>query len=105
MTEMAELVQRQLVDIVDNTLMAEFRDHTRETTGAFEVGDQRIEVELDRQGIAIAYLLDADGERFLSHSFKPGGATATDLLDALGLDVAAANSVADLDAYIRSIAA
>lgn len=105
MNDMADQVQRQLVDIVDSTMMVEFRDHTRETTGTFEVGDQRIEIELDRQGLGIAYLLDADGERFLSHSFTPRGARASELLDALGVEPPSPGSIADLDSYIRSIAA
>jgi HD-like signal output (HDOD) protein len=105
MSEMADRVQRQLVDMVDSTMMLEFRDHTRQTTGAFEVGDRRIEIELDRQGLAIAYLLDAEGERFLSHSFTPGRARAADLLEALGVEPPASSCITDLDAYMRSIAA
>jgi HD-like signal output (HDOD) protein len=103
--EMADRVQQQLVDLMDQNMMSEFRAQSRDSCGSFDVADQKIEIEVDGDGLAVAYLLDAEGTRFLSHTFKPTSEDATSVLESLGVEEPPHQAVTEIDDYLRTIAA
>jgi HD-like signal output (HDOD) protein len=101
----AEGVHRQLIDVIDRTLSEQVRSETRGIGGCFRIADQHVEIEIDRQGLAVAYLSDGEGLRLLSYAFRPGQEMASAVLDALGVEARAPDDTAELDAYLRSLAA
>lgn len=103
--EIVERVQRQLVEAFDRTMESQLRSETGANVGSFRVAGQSIEIEMDRQGLAIAYLSDAEGNRLLSYAFRPGAEGAMQVLDALGIDVPRPGDADELDLYLRRMAA
>jgi hypothetical protein len=86
--------------------MAEqIRNQTKQGNGLFRIADQNVEIEVDREGLAIAYLSDDGGNRLLSYTFRAGKEPAVAVLDALGVEVRAGEEAAELEAYLRTIAA
>jgi HD-like signal output (HDOD) protein len=102
---MAESVQGQLVELMDQMFMAQIGNETRAAQGAFVIAEQQIEVEAGRTGVAVAYLVDSSGTRLLSYVFRPGTETVAQILDALGIEHYHAPEATELDAYLRSLAA
>lgn len=103
-SKMVDLVQHQLVEIMDQSLAAQFQEETQAISGGFVIAGQQIEVE--REGdLAVAYLSDGRGRRLLSYSFRPGRETAVTVLEALGIEAAAPGEWTELDTYLRSMAA
>ncbi len=99
----AELAHSQLVALMDETMVA--ARPAPAGPAEFTVAGQRVEIEPDRAGRAVAYLRDQRGERLVSHSFEVGRIDAAPLLDALGLDGASADETRDLERHLRSLAA
>jgi hypothetical protein len=102
---LAERVHGQLVELIDQVLMTQISGETRKTEGSFTIADQRIEVEAGRSGVAVAYLVDSSGTRLLSYVFRPGDESAHAILEALGVENVRAHDAAELDEYLRSLAA
>lgn len=102
---LADRVQGQLVELLDQVLMNQLAAETRQAEGIFTICEQQIEIEAGRSGVAIAYLVDASGTRLLSYVFRPGSETVGAILEALGLDNVRAAETVDLDQYLRSLAA
>jgi HD-like signal output (HDOD) protein len=102
---LAESVQGQLVELMDRSLIDQLRVQTGPAEASFVVAQQKIDVEMGSEGIAVAYLLDGEGVRLLSYAFKPGKETVRGILDALGLDDAKDAEAAALGDYVRSLAA
>lgn len=105
MDDMAERVQRQLVEVMDRAVEDQMKSEEREISSSFLVAQQHVEIEVDRSGLAIAYLSDEDGNRLLSYSFRPGKEPTLTVLDALGVELGAPTDAAELDQYLRAIAA
>jgi len=105
MDDMVNIVQSQLVEIMDQTLMDQFKDASKAARGSFRIADRSIEIEPGLDNLAVAYLNDASGTRLLSYTFRPDHETAADVLDALGLEFVPPQEQADLDLYLRSLAA
>jgi HD-like signal output (HDOD) protein len=102
---MAERVQRQLIEVIDQGIAAQVAAETRQAGGSFRIADHRVDIELDRQGLATAYLNDAEGNRLLSYAFRPGAEPATAVLEALGVEAVKPADAAALDAFLKSLAA
>jgi HD-like signal output (HDOD) protein len=104
LSDVAIRVHQQLVSITDEVILQQLsRPHT--STGTFTIAGQRIEIEIEPSGLAIAYLSDADGRRLLSYSFRAGEDSAAHLLAGLGLEVPEGSDTEDIETYLRSMAA
>ncbi|MEX2220097.1 MAG: HDOD domain-containing protein [Phycisphaerales bacterium] len=101
----AERAQRQLVEVMDQTMIAQLRRETRTAPESFTVAGHRVEIECPAAGQALAYLTDARGRRLLSHAFSPAQTDAGAVLEALGLHDPQDALSRELDTYIRSLAA
>jgi hypothetical protein len=102
---MVELVQHQLVELLDQSLMTQYQSETKATGGAFQIADQQIEIEIASDEMAVAYLNDAGGHHLVSYTFRPGEESASAVLEALGLEAISPQESEELDDYLRSIAA
>lgn len=102
---LAESVQGQLVELMDRSLIDQLRVQTGPQEASFVISQQKVDVEMSTDGVAVAYLLDGEGVRLLSYAFEPGKETLRAILDALGLDDAAEDEAAALGDYVRSLAA
>lgn len=102
---LAERVHHELVSVLDETLTSEIREPARATAERFPVGEYEVEVEMDEQGRAVAFVRDGCGERILSHVFTPGQQPVETVLAALGIENAPADHARVLDTFLRSIAA
>ncbi len=102
---LADRVQGQLVELLDQVMMNQISGETRQTEGVFTIAEQQIEIESGRSGVAVAYLVDVSGERLLSYVFRPGAEPVANILEALGLDNVRPSDTTDLDQYLRSLAA
>lgn len=103
--QMVDLVQQQLVEMIDQTMMQQLQDESKPSISSFAIAQQSIEIEVGRDEFAVAYLNDAHGRRLLSYMFRRGRQSAFEVLEALGVESATAEERADLDTYLRSIAA
>ncbi len=101
----ADRVQSQLIDIIDQTMAKQFHDETAKGPERLAIGNQNIEIEIDGPDHAVAYLSDSNGERLLSHVFRPRTDQAETILDALGLDEVSHEDAIILTEYLRSLAA
>ena len=102
---MADRVQGQLVELLDQVMMTQITAETRQAGGMFTIDNQRVEIETGRPGVAVAYIVDSSGTRLLSYAFRPGIENAETILDALGLDNIRPSETVEMDTYLRSLAA
>jgi hypothetical protein len=102
---MADRVQQQLVELIDQTMSRQFHDETSGGPERFAIGSQHVEIEINGPHLAVAYLSDSKGKRLISHTFRPGTDAAEAVLDALGLDEVNGGDTAVLTEYLRSLAA
>jgi HD-like signal output (HDOD) protein len=105
MGTMNEVVQRQLISFMDQTLMSQIRQESRSWGEMFLVGGQRVEVQSDTPDLLTAYLTDSAGARIVSHVFRAGAERAADVLTALGVEDYQSGEVAELETYLKSLAA
>lgn len=103
--EMVDIVQQQLVEMMDQSLMDQFRSESRASGGCFRIADRSVEIESGQDELAVAYLNDTEGNRLLSYTFDPGQETAQQVFEALGLEGVTPQDRDDLDTYLRSLAA
>jgi HD-like signal output (HDOD) protein len=104
LTEVALRVHQQLLAVTDEVILEQLRKPGT-TSGKFSIGGQRIEIEIDGNGRAVAYLSDAKGSRLLSYSFRAGEDSVARILEGLGLETSQPQEAEDLDIYLRSMAA
>jgi HD-like signal output (HDOD) protein len=102
---MADRVQHQLIEMIDQTMGKQIHDETAGGPERFVIGSQHVEIQIDGPEFAVAYLSDASGHRIVSHTFKPGTDRAETILDALGLEEVSRDDAAMLTEYLRSLAA
>ena len=102
--ELADRAQRQLIDAMDEAIAMD-PDEDRPGTQHFCIADRRIEVEIVRAGVLVAYLCDEKNERICSATFDLAGVTAKRIAYALGLDGPSDDESADFDSYFKSAAA
>lgn len=102
--ELAERAQRQLIDAMDEAIAMD-PDEDRPGTQYFCIADRRIEIEIVRAGVLVAYLCDEKNERICSATFDLAGVTAKRIAYALGLDGPSDDESADFDSYFGKAAA
>lgn len=98
-------VQRQLAEVMDETLAREFRCQTRNRPERFHIGDSVVEVAPGDNETLVAYLLDSRGRRLLAYEFLPEALDLGVLAEALGLEADAPGAFNELADYVRSAAA
>lgn len=76
----------QLVDVVDQTMLAGLVPDSRRGPVAMVLAGRRIEIEPAGEGQATAYLSDANGRRLISHTFDPAREAPRVVLESLGID-------------------
>lgn len=98
-------VHNQLSELLDrSTADAVRRDQHREPP-KFLLGGLRVELRGERGGEAVACVYDSGGHPIVSHRFRPEGADAQSLRDAIGLDPDPGDQDAQVNLFLHSLAA
>jgi HD-like signal output (HDOD) protein len=101
----AQRAHQQLVEVMDELMISQLRRESRAAPESFSVSGQHIEIECIQPGQVVAYLSDSRGRRLLSHAFNPADQSARVVLEALGIDDCRGDQSAELENYLRSLAA
>jgi hypothetical protein len=101
----ADRAHRQLVGVMDDAMTSQLRRDSRSAPATFSIGGHRVEIEAVESGQAVAYLNDTRGRRLLSHAFTPGEQDARAIIEALGIEHDEEGQRAELETYLRSLAA
>jgi hypothetical protein len=103
--DLADRLHQQLISAMDATLERSFRKETTGIPQAFSVGGQEVEIEIEHDGLATAYLIDSHGERLLSQRLPLSGENTDAVFDVFGLHPEPGDDSGDLLQYLRSLAA
>lgn len=101
----ADAVQSQLVEIMDEQLERTVRAESRGGPEHLRICGTDIEVEPARDGEVIAYISGADGERLVSCTVNPAKETPESIGRLLGLDEATPGDLFELMRVIQGMAA
>jgi hypothetical protein len=101
----ADMVQTQLVDIMDEQLERTVKAESRGGPEKLCVAGTQIEVEPARNGEVIAYINASDGERLVSCTVNPTKETPESVGRLLGIDDASPHDLMELMRVMQSMAA
>lgn len=101
----ADRVQSQLVQILDEQLERTVRAESRGGPEKLSISNTDVEVEPGRNGEVVAYINGADGERLLSCTVNPTKETPDSVGRLLGLDEATPGDLLELMRVMQSMAA
>ncbi len=105
MADLSERIHMQLTGVLDQTLADQFRKETERAAQVFELGEQRVEVELDAHGRVAAYLKDTGGVRLLSCTLDRGDTDVLQIYEALGIEDATETQTVELRDFLKLLAA
>lgn len=102
---LADRVGAELVEVMDNTVIASLRQETLASPERFVIGGHHVEIEAEHGGRYIAYLNDSDGQRLMSFTFEPREHPATAVLEALGIEEVSPADLAPIETFLNARAA
>lgn len=103
--DLLDRVQMRLIEAVDFGVEQSIGAEQRAQPARFTINGRGVELVRERDGGAVAYLYDGQGNRLISHRFHPRGTSAMSVCDALGIDGASNDDVRGLEDRLRSLAA
>ena len=101
---LASKVHTRLVDIIDDSLMAELAEGDSQIA-SFLLAGRQVEIESESNRQAVAYLRDDQGQRIVSYQFAPGVGAERVILEAFGLEPGAEEELSQLRTYLTKLAA
>lgn len=101
---MLERIQAGMINAMDAILVGHMECRAERERGAtrFRLGGQSVELHKANDGSCTAYLYDSQGQKLLTHVFKPAGQSTDTLRDALALDAQPDDEAAAIDAFIKA---
>lgn len=103
--KLADTAHQQLIAAFDAAITTSFIDETRDIPQRFVISGQRLEVTIEHDGRAVAYVQDSKGQRLAAYKFSPAEEDATAVLKQLGLEPEPDEQFRDLSQYISKLAA
>ena len=85
-SKLADTAHQQLIAAFDAVLEDGFIDETKEIPQQFVISGQTLEVVVDEDGQAVAYVHDSSGQRLAAYKFSPAEVDAADILRQLGIE-------------------
>lgn len=104
--DLMENVQRSLVDAVDSVIEADLTSGSEgKAIERLVFQGRSLEMSHDEDGLATVYLVDAQGNRLVSHRFPPAQARLVEICEALGLEATPSSELEKLQQSVQRIAA
>ena len=100
-----DMVHQRLVDAHDDLICADGPSPAPAALPRFTLGSSVIEIERTDSGVAVAYLIDDNGDRIIAHHFMPSQENAATIAQALAIRRVDGDESPGLEAHLRAIAA
>jgi HD-like signal output (HDOD) protein len=99
-----ERIQVGMVNAMDDILVGHMECRAEKEAGAtrFKLGGQSVELQKANDGSCTAFLYDSQGQKLLTHVFKPVGQSTDTLREALALDAHPDDEASAINAFIKA---
>lgn len=105
LTGLALSAHHQLAAAMDRQMLGQVHDESTQAGLTISIAGKRIDLHSDSRDLIVAYLVDGQGHRVVSHSVSPGPGAAAELLAALAIENASGQDVQELSRQMRLLAA